>query len=135
MTGHVATVERVVVAFEPPGPLLSLNDRRGIAAHARLVAEWRQMAYFYACAALPVGPALRRRSGRQVVRSVLPVAGVLRRRDPHNVMPTLKAVVDGFTDANLWPDDSEEFVTVVEPRLLPGGRDAVFVIEPATTNG
>jgi crossover junction endodeoxyribonuclease RusA len=120
---------RVVIAFEPPGPLLNLNDRDGIASHARLVAEWRTMAYFYACAALPVGPAKRRRNGRQRVASFLPVVGE-RRRDPHNFVPTVKAVVDGFTDAGLWPDDSEAFVTVGEPRLMVGAREAVFVIQP-----
>lgn len=30
-----------------------------------------------------------------------------RRRDVHNYLPTVKACIDGFTDANLWEDDRD----------------------------
>jgi len=38
-----------------------------------------------------------------------------RRRDPHNLYPTIKAIVDGLTDAGCWPDDTPEYVTTHEP--------------------
>jgi len=33
-----------------------------------------------------------------------------RRRDPHNYMPTVKAIIDGLVDAGVWPDDTPEDV-------------------------
>lgn len=33
-----------------------------------------------------------------------------RRSDPDNLQPTLKAFMDGLTDANFWPDDNHEIV-------------------------
>lgn len=34
-----------------------------------------------------------------------------RRRDVHNFMPTIKAVIDGCTDAGLWKDDCDGILT------------------------
>jgi len=34
-----------------------------------------------------------------------------RRRDVHNYMPTIKAVIDGCTDAGLWEDDRDGILT------------------------
>lgn len=39
------------------------------------------------------------------------------RRDPHNYVPVVKAVVDGLVKAGVWPDDTHEWVTVTEPVL------------------
>lgn len=36
-----------------------------------------------------------------------------RRIDPSNLAPTVKALMDGMTDANLWVDDSEDIVALV----------------------
>lgn len=33
-----------------------------------------------------------------------------RSSDPDNLQPTLKALMDGLTDANFWPDDNHEIV-------------------------
>lgn len=40
-----------------------------------------------------------------------------RRRDAHNLMPTLKACIDGFVDAGVLPDDSDAHL--VGPDLRP----------------
>lgn len=40
------------------------------------------------------------------------------RRDPHNFAPVSKAVVDGLVRAKVWPDDTPDYVTVTEPRLV-----------------
>lgn len=40
-----------------------------------------------------------------------------RRRDAHNLMPTLKALIDGYVDAGLLPDDDDEHL--VGPDLRP----------------
>jgi hypothetical protein len=40
-----------------------------------------------------------------------------RRRDPHNFMPTIKAVVDGLVDYGLLPDDSAAYLVGPDVRL------------------
>lgn len=41
------------------------------------------------------------------------------RRDPHNYCGTVvKAIIDGLVLANLWPDDTPEYVGHVEPLLV-----------------
>ena len=39
-----------------------------------------------------------------------------RRRDPHNYMPALKAMVDGFVDAGVLPDDDRRHLQGPDPR-------------------
>ncbi|WP_130865831.1 RusA family crossover junction endodeoxyribonuclease [Acidipropionibacterium timonense] len=41
------------------------------------------------------------------------------RADPNNATPTLKAIIDGMTDAGVWPDDSSEYVLGPDPRRDP----------------
>lgn len=42
-----------------------------------------------------------------------------RRRDPINLIPTLKACEDALVDAGVVPDDNPEFVESVMPKILP----------------
>ena len=42
-----------------------------------------------------------------------------RRRDPHNYVGTVvKWIIDGLVYAGAWPDDTPEWVTVLEPVLV-----------------
>lgn len=119
----------LVIEFAPPGKLLNLNDRLHHQARGRLVRLWRDAAYWGACAAMPVGPTKRRLpDGRYSVQVILPVKGNLH-RDPSNYVATAKCIVDGLSvdgrhgpGANLFPDDSAEFVTVPEPILVVGAE-------------
>lgn len=36
-----------------------------------------------------------------------------RRLDPPNLYPTVKALIDSLTDANLWPDDNHEVIKMM----------------------
>jgi crossover junction endodeoxyribonuclease RusA len=51
-----------------------------------------------------------------------------RRRDPANLFATVKACVDGMVDAGWWPDDTPEYVTVVEPLIRVVGRKAPLMV-------
>lgn len=112
------------IRFPPPGPLLSLNDRQHWAAKARLVREWRTAAFYAA-----VGE--HRGLGPSIVAVTLPVKSN-RRRDPHNLHPTVKAVIDGLVDAGCWPDDTPEWVTTTEPVLEVNGRLVVVTLTERT---
>ena len=102
--------------FIAPAQLLNLNDRDHWAVRAKSVAVWRQSAW-------AAGHAHRQRSGPsnfpitdQLVTVELPVKD-RRRRDPHNFIPTCKAIVDGLVDAGIFADDSHEHLSVAEPVL------------------
>lgn len=117
------------LTFEPPAPLLSMNDRQHYRRRSPIVREWRRAAWAAGCAT-GLGPSKRRLVGRQEVAVTLPVKGRLR-RDPMNYVATVKAIVDGLTDAGLWPDDDAEHVTVREPVLDPAARLVVVRVSPA----
>jgi hypothetical protein len=40
-----------------------------------------------------------------------------RGRDAHNWMPTVKAIIDGLVLVDVWPDDTGEWVTVLDPEF------------------
>lgn len=42
-----------------------------------------------------------------------------RRRDAHNVMPTIKGLVDGMVDFGVLPDDSDDYLIGPDLRRLP----------------
>ncbi len=50
-----------------------------------------------------------------------------RRRDAHNLYPTVKACVDGLVDAGVVPDDSTEYVSTPEPVIHPPGKAALWL--------
>jgi len=93
----------------PSAQMLSLNDRGDRRRTAPTVKNLRTMAMIRARAA-GIGRSERLRI---VAWMRFPDA---RRRDPHNYMPTLKALVDGFVDAGVLPDDDKRHLQGPDPR-------------------
>jgi Holliday junction resolvase RusA-like endonuclease len=89
---------------EFPGKLLNVNSQRGQSRYfGRLVEPWRQLG--------------RHRALQLDVKALVPVSIWAyfrftnnRRRDTGNLYPTVKALVDGFVDAGLLPDDCDGIV-------------------------
>lgn len=83
---------------------LNANVKRHWAPNAKLVKAWRHGAHIYARQAkLP--------KGLQHVRIDAYVWKNSRRQyDPHNLMPTLKPVIDGLVDYGLIPDDNTTYL-------------------------
>jgi crossover junction endodeoxyribonuclease RusA len=110
----------------PPAPPLSINQANTMhwARRDRELEPWRTAACVLAGQAkIPERVAGRR--GR--VRVVLPFKKRVR-RDPHNYVSTVvKAVVDGLVYAGVWPDDTPEYVEVLEPRLVIGKNAEVEI--------
>ena len=104
---------RHLIDFDQPAQLLSLNRKMHWAAKADLVRHWRRAAFVAARNARvePLPPC--------VVNVTFHVAQ-RRRRDPHNFIATVKPI-DGLVDAKVWPDDTGEWVAVVDPtfRVVP----------------
>lgn len=59
-----------------------------------------------------------------------------RKADPPNAWPTVKALLDGLTDAGVWPDDNSEYIPETAFRRgqkSPAGTYRVVLdIRPAT---
>lgn len=97
-------------------PMLNLNQRYHWAKKAALTKHWRRFAFINAMAAeLP--------RGLDRVHIVAHVTKSTNRQyDVHNLMPTLKACVDGLVDYGLIPDDTNKHLT--GPDLRQGGKGA-----------
>lgn len=88
----------------PAGIWLTSNQRLHWRAKAERTAAIRALARVAA-------------RGHQAVTRVAVTVAVSyptsRRADPSNAAPTVKAALDGITDAGVWPDDDSEHVVSV----------------------
>lgn len=97
------------IEFIAPGRLLSMNDRQHWRSKATATKAWRWRTHSAVLVGWQLAPC--------TVTVELPVRDN-RRRDPHNYFATVKPIIDGLVDAGLWPDDTPEWVTTTEPRLV-----------------
>ena len=118
MSAAQQTTPRYVIHFPAPAERLSMNGRDHWGKKARITAEWRSAAKVWALNAVSHG--LPRPQPPCNVRVVFGVPDPGRRRDPHNLAPTVKAIIDGLVDARLFPDDTAEWVTVIDPAFIKG---------------
>lgn len=107
------------LTFPRPGRSVTSNGRYHWAEKRRLLQPWilsTRAAWIKAGRPTDIGP------------SVIEIRfGVMdrRRRDPSNMMPTQKAIVDELVRCGLWPDDNPEWVEECMPRF--GLGDFVIV--------
>ena len=111
-----------VITFDRPGALMNLNDRTHWAVKMKLVKAWRTAARL-ASAGVPL-------LGRSLVSVDLPVRSAKKLRDPSNWVPTVKAIVDGITDAGVWPNDDSRYVVTEEPSFHQGGQTVTVAVTP-----
>lgn len=102
------------------GPWLNSNDRLHRQQEAKITKAWREAAAEASKHIGPLNPPVH-----IVAHIWKPRAG---RYDPNNLAPTTKAIVDGFVDAGLVPDDSVDYV--IGPDHRHGGKgNAAIVLE------
>lgn len=127
MSGLTAKVDaegRLILSFPAPTVPLSINRARGRhwAANARLTEPWRDMALVAMRQSLAkkwANPAPFAQTRTPVSIQVELPFRTAARRDAHNYVGTnVKAVVDGLIRGGLVPDDTPEWVTVVDPALV-----------------
>lgn len=118
----MTVAQAMSVRFADQGHRLSMNDRVGWRRSWRIGQGWKNAAHIAAVAQMGAGPAARRREPC-FVRVAFPVPDPGRRRDPHNLAPTVKAIVDGLVLAGVWPDDNERWVSVLDPRFYKPDRN------------
>lgn len=106
------------LTFPAPHRPLSENDARGRhwSVVRRDLEPWRLNAW--AAARNARVARLWPEYEPHTVQVVLPFRD-RRRRDPHNYTSTVvKAIVDGLVQAGLTPDDTPEWITVLDPELV-----------------
>lgn len=112
--------------FPAPARRLSLNDRGHWTRRSNLTREWRHATGIWALQSRPRGGHLP----PSTVHVTFEVKDPNRRRDPHNNAPTIKALVDGLVDAGYWPDDTAQWVTVIDPTFIKGTDRVSIHIRP-----
>ena len=102
----------------PDALWLSANDRRHWADKGKRTKALRAMGCIVARSA---------KVGQLGTTHVAAFIGYPRnsKADPANAAPTVKALIDGMTDAGVWPDDDSTFV--LGPTFLRGDKS-----EPGT---
>ena len=105
------------IEFPAPCKPLNANARDHWAAKAASTKAWRHTAAAHAMHAKiePVACC-----GKVTVWFSMPDK---RRRDIANLQPTVKAIVDGLVDANVFIDDHDEIVTAQDARRGPQSTD------------
>lgn len=110
-------------------PLSMNGQRRGPHAHARKVKEYRRLAAYLAIQAKI--PPLDR-----IVVELHHAPRHQRRRDPMNLVATLKPVEDGIVDAGVIPDDTPQYsiptVPIIDEPTGQPGRLYVVIREVVT---
>lgn len=117
-----------VLEFTIPDALwISANDRHHWADKARRTKQLRHMGWAVARAA---------QLGQLGTTHVAAFIGYPRngRADPANAAPSIKALIDGITDAGVWPDDDSTYVIgptpLRGPKSPPGIHTVRLVLTP-----
>ncbi|MGT2958855.1 endodeoxyribonuclease RusA [Streptococcus bovimastitidis] len=88
--------------------MLSSNDRLHFRKSAPITKYLRRLAKLTANKAINKNEPFSKNKPCSV--SVTVFSPTNRRFDPPNTYPTLKAILDGFTDAGIWEDDNFEVI-------------------------
>lgn len=111
----------VDLTFTAPTTPLSVNkgNQTHWAARRRLLEPWKDAAWATARNALIRGLLPWPTNSRAITVQVILPFRSRQRRDAHNYTGTnVKAVVDGLVRAGIVPDDTPEWVTVLDPELV-----------------
>lgn len=112
MTKHTTTKLLPLPQHTPP---LTANQRLHWAQKARITKQLRHTTHILAkTKKLPTG------TYATITLHYVPATN--RRRDRHNLWPTVKAAVDGLIDYGLVPDDDHTHVSTPEPVIHPADR-------------
>lgn len=103
-----------------------MNQRKHWTWTSKRKRAWREAAY-YTALQWQGSPSNRLLEGTHLVSFRFPMA-TNRRRDPHNYYPTIKPIIDGLTDAGLWPDDTSEYVATMEPVFTSKDEPVIVLI-------
>lgn len=124
-----------VVTINAPCDWINSNGRHHWATKARLTKTWRLAAYALARNQLAIGALSY--CTRPVDITVYVHKTTSRRYDAHNLMPTVKACIDGLVQAGILEDDSNRYLRAVSIIAAARGEREYLelIIEPADDGG
>ena len=107
--------------------MISSNDRLHYQKKAKLTAYLRALARLKTIGKVNVPFSAKKPCGVNVKF----LAPAKRKYDPPNFYPTIKALIDGMTDAKVWTDDNHEVIKFMkfEHGGLSGSKYYVVIIE------
>ena len=119
--GCISASPVIVLSFKSPGKAVTSNSRAHWAKKRTMLKPWlllTRSSWIDAGRPVNVGPS-----------TVAICFGVpdRRRRDPSNLMPTQKAIVDELVRCGLWPDDTPEYVTEHMPTIEISGLVTITI--------
>ncbi len=112
----------MILEFETPGKAVTANSRDHWARKRKLLQPW-----LLATRAAWINAGRPVNIGASTVQICFGVPD-RRRRDPSNLMPTQKAIVDELVRLGLWPDDTPEYVTEQMPTIQIGSQVTVTIV-------
>lgn len=107
--------------------MISSNDRLHFQKKAKLTAYLRALAKLKTKNSVNVPYSKKKPCGVNVTF----LSPTKRRYDPPNFYPTIKALIDGMTDAGIWTDDNHEIIQFMTFRHggLSGSKNYIIEIE------
>lgn len=126
----------LTITYPRPSPAISTNQANAMHWGTRRhhLTPWQHATTWHAIQARRQQPAAWRScSNRRCEVQITIPFPQSRRRDPHNYVGTIcKTIVDALVTTGLWPDDTPEYVTVPEPRLVIGTHCLITITTAAT---
>jgi len=117
----------VLLSFKAPSRPLSENESRRLhwASRRRRLEDWSYLTEI----AWKHAEDKQSLEGQRVQVMVTLPFGRAGRRDPHNYIGTnVKTIIDALIRAGMAPDDTTEYVQVVEPKLSVDKEDQVLIL-------
>lgn len=108
-------IETVAIKFPAPTHPLSVNESNRLhwATRRRRLQPWKKEAMYAWLEQVPFWT-----PGPVVISVSLPFERN-GRRDPHNYTSTVvKSIIDGLIEGGMCPDDTSDWVTVLDPLLI-----------------
>jgi hypothetical protein len=124
--------EWISTPMSDPAERLNLNDSLPAAKWARAKRREQALAWREGAHWMILATPLKKRpkpTGKVTVTVLFGTSRPNQRRDPSNWVLTAKHIVDGLTDAGLWPDDDKHHVYVAEPEFTNTIRDRHFAVK------
>lgn len=109
-----------------PGPRLSMNDSVPANRWARMKRREAEQAWKQAAWAAVRSAPVPSVSGVATLTVEFGTDRPNQRRDPHNVMPTVKYLIDGIVRAGALVDDSARYLRTTEPIFTSDIKPGMF---------
>lgn len=121
----------VELKFIAPNRPLSENESRRMhwAQRSKRLSEWKLMTMVYYKKLSDEDK--KKLHGKKIKITVTLPFKTKSRRDAHNYISTnIKTIIDALVKCQMIPDDTSDYIEVIEPKLLPNSIYCIIKLEP-----